>query len=102
MKTLEQRAIEKKNVEKMIELKKAQKEHVIDTVLSMREGRDFVRGVLEMLDYNRKNTPCSAEAYRIAARQAVAVDLYSDIYRIAPDMWELMMREGIVDRDVGR
>ena len=95
MKTLEERDRLKSLAKESAELQRERFEHVINVIMASSEGREFVRWVLSLLRYGEKNTPNSAEAYRIAAVQNVALDVYQTVYDIDPAQCERMMREKV-------
>ena len=67
---------------------------MIKTQMSTPTGRKFVLWVLNLLQYNQPNVHNSAQAYRIAAVQNVAIDIQKQLYNIAPTETEKMVREG--------
>lgn len=95
MQTIEDRERQKRLTKEATELQRERFEHVINAQMASSEGREFVRWILSLLRYGEKNTPNSAEAYRIAAMQNVALDVYQTVYDIAPGQCERMMREKV-------
>ncbi len=93
MQTLQDREKQKRLSKEAAELQRERFEHVINTIMASSEGREFVGWVLSLLKHGEKNMPNSAEAYRIAAVQNVALDVYQAIYAINPALCERMMRE---------
>ncbi|MBP2638220.1 MAG: hypothetical protein H6Q72_4127 [Firmicutes bacterium] len=74
-------------------LKRELFEAMLKSQMSTVHGRKFVMWILGLLKWNEKNLFNSAEAYRIAAQQAAAIDIYNTMYAISPEEFELMMRE---------
>lgn len=83
----------RKELDEQKEADRKRFESMIRDQMGTAQGRNFVCYILGLLRWNEPNIDCNANAYRVAAIQNVAIDIYKQIYDIVPDMTERMGRE---------
>ncbi|MBP2635048.1 MAG: hypothetical protein H6Q72_955 [Firmicutes bacterium] len=91
----DRRRQEQKKQDETAKLERDKFNAMIQAQMNTPQGRKFVYWVLWLLQYNQPNPHNSAQAYRVAAMQGVAIEIHRQIYGIVPNEVEKMIREGV-------
>lgn len=79
--------------QKQAELAQARFEHMINLQMNTKDGRMFVKYVLDKCGYGQNITDTNASVYGKTAKQAVANDISRDIKKICPALFMKMENE---------